>query len=164
MRVVSNTSPVSNLAIIGRLELLRRQFGDLVIPVAVGAELSRLEHPAGKQAVEQALEGGWIRIEPIQDAGLYQTLAGSLDPGEAEAICLASRHSDSLLIMDESAGRCAARDLGIRVTGTLGILLKEKRDGGIESMRDEMDRLVNEAGFYVSDKIRRTVLETAGES
>ena len=164
MRVVSNTSPISNLAIVGRLEILRHQLGNLLIPPAVRAELSRLDHPGGRRAVEQAFADGWIRIEAIRDAGLFKTLVASLDAGEAEAICLASNQEGSLLVMDESAGRSAARNLEIRVTGTLGVLLKERHRGGIDSIRDEMDRLVNEAGFFVSKQIRETVLKAAGEA
>lgn len=65
--------------------------------------------------------------------------------------------------MDESAGRAAARDLGLEMTGTLGVLLKEKRAGRIPSMELEMDRLVGEAGFYLSEKVRRMFLDAAGE-
>ena len=62
MLVVSNTSPLSALAIIGRLNLLRGQFGVIRIPPAVWAELSRLEHASGKQALEQAYADGWIQV------------------------------------------------------------------------------------------------------
>ena len=63
MRVVSNTSPISNLAIIGRLDALFRQFGKVRIPPAVRRELARLEHDAGKQAVHEALSKEWIQVE-----------------------------------------------------------------------------------------------------
>ena len=65
--------------------------------------------------------------------------------------------------MDESAGRAAARNLGITMTGTLGVLLKEKSSGRLASMTEEMDRLVNEAGFFISGRIRQTFVEAAGE-
>ena len=54
MRVVSNTSPISNLAIIGRLDVHSRQFGTICIPAAVRRELARLEHDTGSRAIEQA--------------------------------------------------------------------------------------------------------------
>ncbi len=88
MEGVSNNSPLSALSIIGRLGLLRAQFG-------------------------------------------------------------------TLLIMDESSGRVMARNLNIRIIGTLGVLLKAKRDGEIPSLKSEMDRLVQDAGF-----LSRTVSET----
>ena len=68
-----------------------------------------------------------------------------------------------LLIMDESSGRAMARNLNIRITGTLGVPLKAKRDGQIPSLEFEMDRLVEDAGFFVSDRVRNTFLAEAGE-
>lgn len=163
MRVVSNTSPISNLAIIGRLDALSRQFGKVSIPGAVGRELARLEHDTGRRAIDQALQQGWIAVEPVAAIDLARNLASTLDAGEAEAIALASGSAVDLLIMDESAGRSAARNLGVTIAGTLGVLLKEKRAARVSSMREEMDRLVNEAGFFISDRIRKLFLDAAGE-
>ncbi len=163
MRVVSNTSPISNLAIVGRLDVLVRQFGTICIPMAVHRELARLEHPGGREAIEQALTEGWIQVEPETTSNLARNLASSLDAGEAEAIALASESAADLLIMDESAGRVAARNFGITMTGTLGVLLKEKRAGRLTSMREEMDRLVADAGFFLSGRVRQSFLEAAAE-
>jgi predicted nucleic acid-binding protein len=164
MRVVSNTSPISNLAIIDRLDVLLHQFGTIRIPEAVRRELLRLEHQAARQAIEQALTKGWIQIESGTPSDLARNLALSLDAGEAEAIALASESAADLLIMDESAGRAAARNLGIGITGSLGVLLKEKREGRLPSMREEMDRLVNDAGFFISGRVRQLFLEAAAEN
>lgn len=163
MRVVSNTSPVSNLAIIGKLDVLGRQFGTIHIPRAVQAELDRLEHEAARWSIHQALAAGWLKVEPVTSSDLARHLESFLDAGEAEAIALASGSGSDLLIMDESAGRAAARDLGLDMTGTLGVLLREKRAGRLSSMGAEMDRLVGEAGFYLSEKVRMRLLEAAGE-
>jgi predicted nucleic acid-binding protein len=65
--------------------------------------------------------------------------------------------------MDESAGRAMARILGLNLTGTLGILLNEVRAGRLTSMRGEIDRLVECAGFFVSHRVRLRFLEAAGE-
>ncbi len=69
-----------------------------------------------------------------------------------------------LLIMDGSSGRAIARKLNIRITGTLGVLLKAKYDGEIPSLESEMDRLVRDAGFFVSDRVRKAFLAEAGEA
>ena len=63
MRVVSDTSPVSNLAIIGRLDLLRRLYGEVIISPSVADELSRLYHAEGRAAVVAALSAGWLKID-----------------------------------------------------------------------------------------------------
>ncbi len=164
MLVVSNTSPVSNLAVIGRLDLFRSQFGSIRIPEAVWAELSRLEHSGGRRAIEQACAEGWIRIHRLENSALSDVLSSSLDAGESEAIALAAESQADLLIMDETAGRAMARNLGITITGTLGLLLKEKNKGGIVSLGEEMNRLVNEAGFFLSARIMQIFLAAAGES
>ena len=67
MHIVSNTSPVSNLAIVGRLDLLRAKFGRVTIPSAVAFELSRLSHPGGAAAVQSALAAGWLVIASVPD-------------------------------------------------------------------------------------------------
>ena len=83
---------------------------------------------------------------------------------ELEAIVMSLEWPADLLIMDESSGRAMARNLKIRITGTLGVLLKAKRDGEIPSLKSEMDRLVQDAGFFVSDRVRNTFLAEAGEA
>jgi predicted nucleic acid-binding protein len=60
MHVVSNTSPLSNLAVIGRLELLRKRYGCVTIPAEVWAELSALKHVAALAELNQARADGWL--------------------------------------------------------------------------------------------------------
>jgi predicted nucleic acid-binding protein len=62
MPAVSNTSPLSSLAIIGRLVLLRERCGRVLIPPAVQRELAALSHATAK-AREAALHGGWLKVE-----------------------------------------------------------------------------------------------------
>jgi predicted nucleic acid-binding protein len=75
MRVVSNTSPISNLAIIGRLPLLRRRYECVTIPREVERELAALTHADGHRATQEALAAGWIRIA---ERTLGLTVAGLL--------------------------------------------------------------------------------------
>ena len=49
-----------------------------------------------------------------------------LDAGESEAIAMSLEWPADLLIMDESSGLALARNLNIRITGTLDVLLKAK--------------------------------------
>jgi predicted nucleic acid-binding protein len=55
MRVVSDTSPLSNLAIIGRLDLLRQRYGEVLIPPIVAQELAALSHAGGKVEIEMVI-------------------------------------------------------------------------------------------------------------
>jgi len=95
---------------------------------------------------------------------MVEILGVTLDAGESEAIAMSQEWPADLLIMDESSGRAMARNLKIRITGTLGLLLKAKRDGEIPSLKFEMDRLVRDAGFFLSERVRNTFLAEAGES
>ena len=105
MRVVSNTSPISNLAIIGRVHLLRERYACVVIPSAVRAELLGLTHPAGRGAIEAALRDGWLIEESLPVQRVLPELCSSLDPGEAEAIALAASTATAVLLLDERRGR-----------------------------------------------------------
>ncbi len=84
--------------------------------------------------------------------------------GSCHDIAMSLEWPADLLIMDESSGRAMARNLNIRITGTLGVLLKAKREGQIPSLKFEMNRLVQDAGFFVSDHVRNAFLAEAGES
>lgn len=164
MPAVSNTSPISNLAMIGRLQILRGQLETVVIPNAVFLELERIENLKAKEAIASALADGWLQVKALEDQTLVNVLCTSLDAGESEAIALARTMGANLLVMDESAGRAMARSLGLQVTGTLGVLLKAKRAGHLPSLGDEIDRLVGDAGFFVSARVRQFFIEAAGEA
>ena len=107
MRAVSNTSSISNLAIIGRLELLKQRYGQVQIPPAVAQELSSLSHAEAKSRITAALAEGWLLIEKVSSP-VPQTLP-PLDAGEKEAIALALTTEADVLLMDEKRGRQAAR-------------------------------------------------------
>src|SRR4051812_26571756 len=89
MRVVSNTAPLSNLAIVDRLALLRARYERIIIPRAVDEELRRLVHPGGREALAWAMSDGWIAVETVPAPAQASSFQDSLDPGEAEALALA---------------------------------------------------------------------------
>jgi predicted nucleic acid-binding protein len=161
--VASNTSPISNLAIIGRLSLLRRQFGEIWIPVAVQSELGHLSHPAALGDIQQALRDGWIKPQALRADKVARLLAAALDPGESEAIALALELPADLILLDERDGRSAAERAGLRVTGVLGVLLHAKNDGQIKSMKPEIEALRTQARFFLSSRLEESVLAIAGE-
>jgi predicted nucleic acid-binding protein len=162
MRVVSNTSPVSNLAIIGRLELLERRYGQVRIPREVATELSGLSHPAGRAQIQAALELGWLVVE-TQLALPSLTLPFPLDAGEQAAIALAVATTADVLLIDEKRGRTAARGLGLVVAGLLGELLHARQRGCLPNLRREIERLRKEAGFFVDAEIEDFILSQVGE-
>ncbi len=85
MPVVSNTSPILNLAIIGEIHLLREQFEEILIPEAVLEELRVEEDLPGSQAIRDAMKLGWIRTAAVEEDTLIRAMQRDLDRGEAEA-------------------------------------------------------------------------------
>ena len=118
MLVVSNTSPLSNLAIIGRLDLLRHGHGLVRIPPAVAQELARLSHPDGQACFAAALAAGWLQVDATATGPLRLPFA--LHAGETAAIALALASKADVLLMDAKRGHAAARHFGLTVTGVLG--------------------------------------------
>jgi len=114
MPVVSNTSPVLNLAIIGQLSLLREQFGEIWIPSGVLDELRVEEDLPGSQAVREAIEAGWLQTKEVKDQALVHVLQRDLDRGEAEAIALAVQVKADWTMLDEREGRRVAMAYGRR--------------------------------------------------
>jgi predicted nucleic acid-binding protein len=163
MPVVSNTSPISNLAFIERLDLLREQFGKILIPAAVGRELKALSNPRAKTAVEAALSQGWLEVRAAESIPLIQLLEANLHVGESEAIALAVEVGASWTLLDEREARAAAQRMNLKITGVLGILLRAKQQGQIASLRPEMERLRKEAHFFISPDLERRILQLAGE-
>lgn len=160
MLVVSDTSPICNLAVIGRLELLRLRYGSVRIPPAVARELSALSHSRGRAEINAALQTEWLLVDA---ASSEIRLTHSLDAGETEAIRLALAVKAERLLMDEKRGRQAARLNGLTVSGVLGELLDARLKGVIPNLSEELKRLRVQAGFFVDEEIEAVILSQAGE-
>jgi len=158
MPVVSNTSPILNLAIIGELSLLRDQFGEILIPRAVLEELRVEENLPGSKNVRDAIKAGWIRIETVKQDPLVRAMQRDLDKGEAEAIALAMQVNARWVLMDERDGRKAARSMKLKVVGVLGILLKARHEGRLMSLEQAMDKLRDKAGFYIREDLYSEIM------
>jgi len=102
MPVVSDTSPLLNLAIIERLSLLPKQFGEIYVPPAVLRELRLDEALPGCQAVRDALKAGWLRVSELENLSLVRVLRQDLDAGESAAIALALQLDAQRVLLDES--------------------------------------------------------------
>ena len=104
MRVGSDTSPISNLAFIGRLSLLRQRYGRVVVPPEVARELRGLSHVVARETINAAFHEGWLVVEPVPSPSALGELRGTLDAGEAEAIALAAATTAGVLLIDERRG------------------------------------------------------------
>ena len=158
MPVVSNTSPILNLAIIGKLELLRNQCQQVLVPPAVLRELRINEDLPGSTVIREALRAGWIQVLEPGNQSLTKALQRYLDVGESEAISLSLQAGASLLLLDEKDARAAAKDFGLKVAGVLGILCRAKCQGDKISLKETMDTLRTACGFRIDDKLYTEVL------
>jgi len=161
MNVVSNTSPITNLALIGRLDLLAQLYGSLTIPDAVWHEL--VVKGAHLPSAQQIAHAAWLAVRSVTNRALVQSLRHDLDAGEAEAIALAMEMNADLLLIDERIGRESAQHLGVSYMGLIGVLMQCHQRGLVPQMRPVIDALRLQAGFWISDALYHRVLRDAGE-
>jgi predicted nucleic acid-binding protein len=159
MPVVSNTSPILNLAIVSQLDLLHQQFGQILIPPAVLDELKINEARPGSEPIQTAITAGWIQVQLVSNHSLVQLLRQTLDSGEAEAISLALELQAEWILLDERDGRKVAKSLGLQVTGVLGVLLRAKEAGELPSLQPAIDELIQKAGFRIAPELLARVLQ-----
>jgi uncharacterized protein len=164
MLVVSNTSPILNLAIVGQLELMYQQFETVQIPPAVLSELKVQEDRPGSKEIQAALKAGWIQVRAVNSLSSIKLLQQTLDKGEAEAIALAMEMQADWTLLDERDGRKVAKSLGLRVTGVLGILLRAKHKGELHSLSEAIDALVATAGFRIAPDLLAKVIAAENQS
>lgn len=151
MIIVSDTSPINNLAAINHLHLLQQLYGTVLIPEAVYRELTDPNFPvAGAIEVQTFI---WIQTRPVQDHILVEALSNELDIGEAEAIALALEMKADQVLIDERRGRMVAARLNLGYTGILGILVEAKSQRLISAVKPLLDALINQAGFWVAEPL-----------
>lgn len=161
MSVVSNASPLINLAWIGKLDLLRQLYGELTIPGAVWQEV--VVEGIGQPGADDVKAATWIKTQAVKNRELVRALQQELDAGEAEAIALALEIEAELLLMDERLGRETARHLGLNYTGLIGILVEARHKGLVGAVKPQLDALRDLAGFRVSEALYARVLRDEGE-
>lgn len=156
MIVVSDNSVLSCLAEIGELDLLRRLYGKVTVTATIRREAIHASAPEGLRNLFLSLPD-WISVVPDEAPYLEET--GALDAGEASAITLAWQHRDrSLLILDEKRGRKVAMSLGLRITGTAG-LLTDAAAAGFINFEDAFLRL-SRTGFRLSPQVVETLRQS----
>jgi predicted nucleic acid-binding protein len=137
---------------IGQLELLRHLYSAVLIPPAVAREVERTVAPAP-----------WILVRELTWPMEPRVLRSGFGPGEREAISLAREAGDCEVILDDLAARRLAEELGLPVTGTLGVLMLSKQHGLLPAIRPAMDALLT-VNFHVSPSLYRQMLVRADEN
>ena len=161
MIVVSNTTPLIGLASIGKFNLLQELFGVIYIPKAVYDEAVIVGREEGG-AKREISEANWIKIAEVKDRLAVNVLLDELDLGEAEVIVLAREVDADWVLMDEKKGRRKLTHLKLQKIGTLGILLKAKEMGFIQTLRKDLEEL-RQNGFSISQPVVDAILKEAKE-
>lgn len=147
--VVSNTSPLLNLALVDRLSLLSDQFEQITVPPGVREEL--LAGPRTADKLTTLLDSDFVHVRSVSRRDLVVELQSELDRGESEAIALALEIDAERLLLDEREGRAVARRHEIPITGVVGVLIRAAAEGTVE-ITDALDEL-REAGFWIDDAL-----------
>lgn len=117
----------------------------------------------GAFEVKEACSSGWIEIMAPANKSVVQLLERELHKGEAETIALAIEQHPGVVFLDESEARRVANLYGLHITGTIGFLIRAKFDGKIVSLREELNKLRNEAGFWINDELYHQALTLVEE-
>ncbi len=159
--VVSNTGPLVAFAGVGRLDLLARLYGRVLVPEAVWREtVLQGENLPGSRELTTADWVERVELERPPDS----LLAEDFGPGEAEAITLAARRSASLLLIDDlRARRVAVLAYGLRVRGVVGTVVSARRSGLVAAVGPLL-RAVRENGYYIADWLIDFACHEAGET
>lgn len=161
MIVVSNTSPIINLATISQLSILEQLYTKLIIAQAVYDEIVVIGK--GLPGSAEVQSGIWISKERVKNQALVNALKLELDPGEAETLALALEIGADLVLLDEKSGRQVAARFNLKIIGIIGILVEAKKNNLISDVKTQMDNLISKAGFWISLKLYNQVLQVAGE-
>jgi predicted nucleic acid-binding protein len=160
--IVINTGPlIALVAATGSLEWLQALYQKVVIPHEVMSELAAGDPGDPEPSAIQAVPHAFRLLEPMKSISL--ALIQELDLGEASVIHAALELGVSTVAIDEKAGRRVARLHGLKVTGSLGILLKAKERGHIDSLALCIARM-RDQGIWISQKLLDQALAAAGES
>ena len=156
--VVADAGPLIALGRLDALHLLPALFAEVQVTAMVLAECAARPGFIDAQRIEQAVRDGWLK--PCADQ--FEKPSGRLDPGEASAIARALE-IDAGLLLDDRAAVVYARALGLKVIGTMGLLVLAKRRGLIEQVATLIGQL-QVGGHYLGPSAVQAALHAAGEA
>lgn len=157
--VFCNTSPLQYLHQLRLLHILPALVKGLVVPPAVVDELAKGRDAGVDLPDIESLD--WMSVRTPKSVEALP-LVGRLGPGETEVLMLALEAQDAIVLMDDFLARKMADAIHKPVKGTLGLLLDAKKNGLIDELRPQLDRL-EQLGFRMSEVTRSAVLDLAGE-
>lgn len=147
--VITDTSVLIILQKIGEIELLYRNYGQILTTSAVAKEF-------GDPLPD------WIVIQEVEDEKYLKYLQTQIDAGEASAFALAAQFSDPLILLDDRKARILAQNLNLRSVGVLGILIQSKQDGLLQTIKPLIYK-IKETNFHISDQLVNYALQVCQE-
>ncbi len=147
--IISDTSCLILLSKINELGLLKEVYGQIVTTTEIATEFGETL-PI------------WVEILSVKDELRQQILEMQIDKGESSAIALALEMNYSLIILDDLKARKVAGQLGIKFTGTLGVIIKAKLSGKIDSIKPLLFK-IKQTNFRISSELENEALKEAGE-
>jgi uncharacterized protein len=157
--VIVNTTPIIALSLLEHLDLLGLLYGEVIIPQAVWNEITAGK--PGMPGLKELQMAAFIRKMVLHDPRRADLLS-DLDRGEAEVIALAQETDADLVILDERLARRHAKRLNIPFTGVLGVLIRAKKQGLLDSVAPLLSKL-RDRGIHLSDSVIKEALTLAGE-
>jgi predicted nucleic acid-binding protein len=162
--VVADTGPLHYLILTGDIALLATLFDRVLIPQTVRDELAHRNAPdLVREWIAQT--PAWLEVRPNPDRDSGDRMMVALDDGEQAAIALAIAVEADLVLMDDRDGVAVARQKGLAVTGTLGVLdLATRR--GIINLAEAFTRLKATSFYYrqgLLDALLARQSDTEGE-
>lgn len=163
--VVVNSGPLMALGKLNRLDLLAKLYDEVVAPRGVYDEVvvQGLERDHADALTVQTFweQQGWPIEDVSEDVLSSYRPDRVLDAGEMEVLSLARTLESCLVLLDDETARAEARRLGLRVKGTLGVLVSAYRQGVLSI--DDLDGLLHEISarpdIWISDQLCRDVFD-----
>lgn len=147
--IVSDSGPIIAFSRIGRLDILKCLFGQIVVPMGVYEEL--VTKGKGRPGSAEVSRSTWIQRREVRNRENIEEFSTSLHRGEREAIVLAHEIGVPLLI-DERRGRRRATDIGVVVIGSLTILAEAHREGIIKDTASLIHDMLD-SGYWIDPEI-----------
>lgn len=146
---VCDSSCLIALEKIGHLDLLSQSFSSIIIPPAVENEFSK--------------KINWLIVKSVQNIAVVNSLKTQIGDGESETIALAMEMTDTFIVLDDKKARRIAKQLGLKVIGTVGLLLRAKKNGMINEIKPILDAL-QDVNFRIAETLYKKALRLAKEA
>lgn len=147
--IIADTSCFIILSKIGALELLQKLYGQIITTSDIAEEFGEILPE-------------WVIIKEVEDKFKQKILELQIDKGESSAIALAIEMPDSTLVLDDFKARKIAQQLGLTITGTIGVIVKAKLEGKMAAITPYLDK-IKSTNFRISAEIEQQALKEVKE-